>query len=344
MGAKSEIHLMNFSCFILLFVIGHIQQGYTQLVDTDFTPQVTATCKMGHMSIRVAFNSSFSGAVHAREYRTPGCMVQGDGGKLVTLDINLHAAPDSPEYCGQLLNNKTEERSVSIAVRIHRTLELADDKLYVITCGKAGYRNANNETSLVSLKLMEGDKKIIQAVYSRPYTLRATVSRPDGIHGFRVKSCFAFNKSNGSVSLIDDRGCPSDPDVIDGFIYDEKASFAEARLKSMFKFPEGSEVHFQCDISLCRGPCQQPVCTPGAVQSRALESEEGPLMAATTVFVVDPSEAPIVQGLCDEGVHPAAARPHDLRHAHRRAHHAAPAVWLRDQRRSEAPSDGRGRA
>lgn len=36
----------------------------------------------------------------------------------------------------------TEERSVPIAVRIHKTLELADDKFYVITCGKAGFKNA----------------------------------------------------------------------------------------------------------------------------------------------------------------------------------------------------------
>ncbi|KAB0795242.1 hypothetical protein PPYR_12081 [Photinus pyralis] len=305
MGAKSEINLFNFSSlFFLLFFIGHIQQSDAQLTSTDFLPQVTATCKTGHMSIRVAFNSSFSGAVHAREFRTPACMVQGDGSKLVTLDVNLFAPVDSPEYCGLLVNNKTEERSISIAVRVHRTLELAEDKLYVITCGKAGYRNANNETSQVSLRLLEGDKKIVQAVYSRPYTLRVTVSRPDGIHGFKVKSCFAFNKPNDNVALIDDRGCSDDPKVIEEFVYDEKTGIADAKLNSMFRFAEGSEVHLQCDIGLCRGPCQQPICTPGAVQSRALEAEEGPLMAATTVFVLDPSEAPIIQGLCDDGVHP----------------------------------------
>ena len=37
---------------------------------------------------------------------------------------------------------KSEERSVPVAVRVHRTLELADDKFYVITCGKAGFRNS----------------------------------------------------------------------------------------------------------------------------------------------------------------------------------------------------------
>lgn len=40
------------------------------------------------------------------------------------------------------IQQKTEERSVPIAIRIHRTLELADDKYYVITCGKAGFKNS----------------------------------------------------------------------------------------------------------------------------------------------------------------------------------------------------------
>lgn len=34
---------------------------------------------------------------------------------------------------------QTEQRSVQLAVRVHKTLELADDKFYVITCGRSGY-------------------------------------------------------------------------------------------------------------------------------------------------------------------------------------------------------------
>lgn len=34
---------------------------------------------------------------------------------------------------------RSEERSVQLAVRVHKTLELADDKFYVITCGKTGF-------------------------------------------------------------------------------------------------------------------------------------------------------------------------------------------------------------
>ncbi len=42
-----------------------------------------------------------------------------------------------------------------MAVRVHKTLETARDKFYMITCGKAGFQNARNETSLVSLELTD---------------------------------------------------------------------------------------------------------------------------------------------------------------------------------------------
>lgn len=80
-------------------------QSLSQLVDAEFTPQVSATCKAGHMNIKVQFNSSFYGAVHAREYRSSACMTHGDGGKLVSLDINLLAVNGAPDYCGLIFNN-----------------------------------------------------------------------------------------------------------------------------------------------------------------------------------------------------------------------------------------------
>ena len=64
------------------------------------------------------------------------------------------------------------ERSVAIAVRIHKTLELADDKYYMITCGRAGFQNLQNKTSLVTLQLLREGRKVEQVVYGREYMLR----------------------------------------------------------------------------------------------------------------------------------------------------------------------------
>lgn len=59
---------------------------------------------------------------------------------LITKRFN---STDTPSYSllslSFCLSQRTEERSIQLAVRVHKTLELADDKFYVITCGKSGY-------------------------------------------------------------------------------------------------------------------------------------------------------------------------------------------------------------
>lgn len=270
-----------------------------QLVDQDFTPSVTATCKAGQMTIKVQTNSSFIGAIHAKDFRTPACLAYGNGNNSVTLNINLYASPQSPDYCGVLVSNKTEERSLPIAVRIHRTLELADDKFYVITCGKAGFKNAKNETSLVSLKVLDKDKKrrVQEVYYSRPYIIRAEISKPDGTYSIRVKSCFAFNRKNNSVELINDRGCPLNSQVISPFRYDEKTGIADSELYSMFQFPDGNQVHFQCDIGLCKGGCPELNCEDGVPVRDT--TEEGVILASTSVFVLQPGEPAALEDLSE---------------------------------------------
>ncbi|XP_012270810.1 uncharacterized protein LOC105694571 isoform X2 [Orussus abietinus] len=286
-----------------------------QLLDTEFQPTVTATCKAGYMTIRVNVNQSFVGAVHARDFRTPQCMAPGNGSTQATLGINLLAVKGAPDYCGVLVNNHTEERSVPIAVRIHKTLELADDKFYVITCGKAGFKNAKNETSLVSLRLLDGrGRRVQEAIYGHNYTLRAEISRPDGTYGIRVKSCFAFNKRNTSVSLIDDKGCPV-KGVMTKFVYDRNTGYADSLLYSMFRFSDSPQVHFQCDIAVCRGSCGSPACDGDAASGvkdasssvgQSVAGEEGVLLTGTSVFVLEPGETPNVQTLYEDGsVHPA---------------------------------------
>ena len=68
----------------------------------------------------------------------------------------------------------------------------------------------------------------------------------------KVRRCFSFSDTNNTVQLVDDKGCP-DPKIMSEFVYDRQKGMAEAKIFSMFKFPESSRVHFQCDIIVCRG-------------------------------------------------------------------------------------------
>ncbi|XP_045493253.1 uncharacterized protein LOC123692542 isoform X1 [Colias croceus] len=268
----------------------------------DFSPVVTATCKSGVMSIRINFTQPFNGVTHAREYRTPPCMAMGNGSESLSFDINLNAVKGSPDYCGVYWNNRTDERSLPLAVRVHRTLELADDKFYVITCGKAGFRNARNETSLVSLRLLNSEgRKVLNAAYGMPYTLRAEMSKPDGTHGIRMKSCFAFNMRNNTVDLLDKRGCPVKQQSL---VTKSDANSAELAIASMFRFSDSSQINLQCDIGICKGTCATVDCTTeGGAEPT---DEEGTVTASTGVFVLDPNDSAVAALACVDsaGVHP----------------------------------------
>lgn len=80
-------------------------QVQSQDAAADFAPQVTATCKAGAMNIKILFNSPYSGAVHARDFRNPYCMTFGNGTNIVTMSLNLLAKQGSAEYCGILVSN-----------------------------------------------------------------------------------------------------------------------------------------------------------------------------------------------------------------------------------------------
>eukprot|EP00095_Tigriopus_kingsejongensis_P005838 maker-scaffold425_size175135-snap-gene-0.49 protein:Tk05838 transcript:maker-scaffold425_size175135-snap-gene-0.49-mRNA-1 annotation:"PREDICTED: uncharacterized protein LOC101740299" len=145
-----------------------------------FSPIVTATCRTGIMTIKVETLNNFLGVVHSRDFRRPECSGYGENTKVTFLRINMLGEKDDKDYCGIFYNQpNSDERSVAVAVRTHRTLELVDDKFYMITCGKAGFQNSRNQTSLVNLQLLQKTKKVEHVVYGREYTLRADITHPD---------------------------------------------------------------------------------------------------------------------------------------------------------------------
>ncbi|XP_064546025.1 uncharacterized protein LOC135433720 isoform X1 [Drosophila montana] len=287
-------------------------------VPGEFAPHVTATCKAGTMNIKVKFSSGYTGAVHARDHRTQPCMAMGDGSDSVAFSLNLWAKQGAPDYCGILVSNvsgsnRTEERSIQLAVRVHKTLELADDKFYVITCGKSGYTRDDN--THVVLKFLENDHRVRETVYGHEYKIRAEFSKPNDTYGLRVGNCFAFDKKNITLKLTDDRGCPYDANIMSRFVPTADGRAAEATLASMFKFPEGSEVHLQCDVIQCYGRCVEiddcsEVALAGFTKGNGNgprkfgPNEEGSSIAGTTVFVLDPAEARLISTNCEDGIRP----------------------------------------
>jgi len=283
-------------------------------VDQEFLPSVTASCQGGLMTIKVETKQNFQGVMHVCDRargdckRNPACTVYGDGNTTASLRINMLARQNDTDFCGVYINDRTSERSVPIAVRFHKTLELGDDKYYVITCGRSAFRNSRNETADAYMRLYsEDNKRVTEAVYGRKYKLRVGVNNLDGFYGFRPASCFTYGGPNSSViPLFDKRGCP-EKKIATAFVQDGKG-YAEAEIP-MYRFAEYNVVNIQCDILICKGGCGEAFCDDDTIfaQGRAIGRDfpesEGSLMASYSVYVVDPGALPLAVATCS-GIQP----------------------------------------
>jgi len=278
---------------------------------SELSPSVTATCSQGFMRVRLKTSQPFHGVIHARDSRDNACLTYGTGRLTTFLTINLLTPKDHSSYCGVLYNNATEESNVALAVRAHRTLELAGDNFYVITCGRSGWRDsATNESTTVRLLLTNNGRKITEATYGRDYELQAEMDAPSDKYGIKVRNCFAFSDKNSSVRLLNNNGCP-ERNVLTQFVFDSTRGVSSSKLFSMFRFPDSNTVHLQCDILLCKkDDCEEPVCVtdPDSETGRSLASsssnddDDTRMMASTTVFVVEPGVTALANtGDCELG-------------------------------------------
>jgi hypothetical protein len=271
--------------------------------EEEFAPDVSIKCERGEMTIDVRTQQPFRGVIHPRDHRTGQCSAQGRGSTVTTLRLDLHAQKDDPRYCGvQVRKSNSGEITVALAVRVHPILELPEDKYFFLTCGKAGFRNARNETSRVTLHFYQNDKRVQELIYNQEYQLRAAMTKPDDIHKLKVKSCLSFAPNTTEVALVDSNGCPI-THFLTAFHYNDTTHSANAILSSTFNFPDSNRVHVQCDVVLCRGACESAPCRRGNEPiPRALPrirngTDDGQVMASTTVFVLQPGDPILAESL-----------------------------------------------
>lgn len=158
---------------------------------------------------------------------------------------------------------------------------------------------SRDDTTHVALKFIDSaERRVRETIYGREYTVRAELTKPNSTNGLKVKNCFAFSKKNSTLKLIDERGCSLNNDIITRFKSNSDGVSATAMMKSMFKFPDGSEVHLQCDIVPCTvaGCAEMETCAQGFKGRSLASNDENLFLAATTVFVLDPADAPCKEG------------------------------------------------
>ncbi|XP_015789603.1 uncharacterized protein LOC107366494 [Tetranychus urticae] len=290
----------NFPFFIIISSLIH--HGYTEEDSTTWEPTINARCERGMMIINVLTLDPFYGVIHTEDFRKKdSCRVFGIGSTNTTLRISAVASEEDDNFCGvQRHKSIDEDRAVTIAVRIHRDLELSVDRYYSIACSQTFSTNSRTPSrSRVTLKLVNeaGSDTSRRLIHGNRYKLQVDITNPDPSYGLYIRNCVAFSSVNSTeIDLINQNGCPIDESIISPFDYTNSTSTVEATIKSMFKFPGTNRVFIQCAVLLCKGGCNFNIDCEDTFTKRSSISKIRPdsnvmqILASTTVFVVDPGE------------------------------------------------------
>lgn len=75
-----------------------------------------------------------------------------------------------------MLHNKPKNTySIAISVRLHKTLELAEDKQYIVTCNKAVTSSPIKSPIRLSINSVESGREVGNTFYGRSYNLGVKV-------------------------------------------------------------------------------------------------------------------------------------------------------------------------
>lgn len=103
---------------------------------------VTNTCERESMKVNIRTSKPFYGIIHTRDQRLKQvCSVEGNGDVEYNLEISHILSQQDSNYCGVIKahKNSAEDKdilSVIVAVRLHRNIELSDDKFFLLNCTK----------------------------------------------------------------------------------------------------------------------------------------------------------------------------------------------------------------
>jgi len=273
---------------VLLFFIKAFSCEIENIYGDEFRPSLKASCVGTTMTIRVDTKNPFEGIVHTLGYKEEaGCFEIGRGGLKTFLSLDLA----TPGRCGVQANAETGDRSVMVAVRAHPLVDLLEDGIFSLSCGKSGYQNSRSDISLVKLSLSDGSRELRAGQEDVRYTLRAQVEDHKSDFGLMIRNCLAFSLGGTVVRLVDDRGCEN-KNFLSQWSYDQSSGLAEATLYSLRRLAQSNRTFYQCDIQLCQGECQLPDCEGGVAGGQSRGQPQifvDTITGSTTVFVADPN-------------------------------------------------------
>lgn len=114
------------------------------------------------MHVNIKTSKPFYGVIHTQSQRQkPTCSIEGTGETEYSLDISHVLNQQDPEYCGVIKarRDSPEDKdllSVVLAVRVHKNIELLNDKFFLLNCTNR-CRRSDCSTRRSEKQLFPGD-------------------------------------------------------------------------------------------------------------------------------------------------------------------------------------------
>ena len=122
-----------------------VRTASAQFDELDFV--VTNVCERNFTRVSLQTSQPFYGAIHSKNQRHKSlCSFEASGQTEVSLNLPLVLNQNSSNYCGafKLRRRGQQEQdsegqqlvAIILAVRLHRNIELSNDKFFLLNCTK----------------------------------------------------------------------------------------------------------------------------------------------------------------------------------------------------------------
>ncbi|XP_045618140.1 uncharacterized protein [Procambarus clarkii] len=304
--------------------LAHIQEPYLQIENATTHEmqscyQVTVECRGMEMLARISTSTLFDGKVYAKN-RPNSCVtdVKNSTDFEIVLpynDVNCDVVQDGPGTF-----------STNIVIQNHDMIVTAADLGLALHC-KYNLRNQTVTNSLLSGLEVKGaidstefyeetvvespnvvmrvtDTKgldIITAQVGDNLALRFEITDVKSPYEIFVRELIAMDgQDNSEILLIDGRGCPTDPTIMQAVVQVENGVVLHAPFQA-FKFPASEVVQFRALVTPCLPRCDPVQCNvPGfdgisrreesLGRRRRREVQDTDIMVAQSVRITDKFE------------------------------------------------------
>ncbi|XP_008473743.1 uncharacterized protein LOC103510819 [Diaphorina citri] len=232
---------------------------------------VTVHCKDTRIAVQVRTNKPFNGRIYALG-RSETCNIDVLNSDLFRLDLTMSGQDCNTQSVTGVFSN-------TVVLQHHSVVMTKADKIYKVKCtydmssknitfGMMPIRDPEMisitsapEAPPPRIRILDTKSREVETVrIGDKLTFRIEIPE-ETPYGIFARSCVAMAKdSKSTFQIIDDEGCPVDPNIFPSFTPDGNAlqSVYEA-----FRFTESYGVIFQCNVKYCLGPCEPAVCEWG---------------------------------------------------------------------------------